>query len=291
MSELPFRERLVAFWLGPRDTIRIDSFRVVLGVCVLLYMIERWRYAKEWLTPAGFHVSAENLPYHPLWLPPLPESALPVFGLALFGSLVLVIVGWKLRVALPVALACVAYVTFADQLSAFTLNKLSIVSLAVLAVAPGGGWWSLEALGGRTGSVWAERVLQATLVIHYFTAGWSKAVFGDWLVDRYALWTHVQGVYRTGIAAVLLETLPREAWAFMQTGALFFELSAPALFCIPALRPLAFGWGLAFQTMILLTMHQLVYFMLVMFSFYVLFVPPEQLHRLRVALRPGAPRP
>jgi hypothetical protein len=75
-------------------------------------------------------------------------------------------------------------------------------------------------------------VLQATLVIHYFTAGWSKAVFGDWLVDRYALWTHVQGVYGTEIAAVLLEALPRDVWAFMQTGALFFELSAPALFGI-----------------------------------------------------------
>ena len=48
---------------------------------------ERWLYASEWLTNAGFHVTQPNLSYHPFTVPLLPQELLPLFGVILFGSI------------------------------------------------------------------------------------------------------------------------------------------------------------------------------------------------------------
>lgn len=271
------------FWFGSVDAVRLDTFRMLIGIALLLYMRERWRYAREWLTSAGFHVSPENLPYHPLSFPLLSDHLLPYFGAVLFGSILLFILGWRVKWTAWVVLANVVYVTFADQISAFTLNKLFIAALSVLAFAPKGPFWSVRSGSEAYQSAWPVRILQITLVVHYFGAGWSKAIYGDWLVNPYALWSHVIGVYRTDFTSWLMETFPKWIWPPMQYSALAFELLSPFLLTIKRIRPIGLLWGAMFQTMIALTMHQFIYFMLLMFCFYVLFVPEEVLRRIRRA--------
>ena len=219
--------------------------------------------------------------------PTLPEGVLPVFGLVLFGSLAAFLLGWKTRWATWVVLGCVTYVTLVDALASYTINKLFIVSLAVLALVPLGAAWGLERRRGpRMQSVWPIRVLQATLLIQLFTAGWCKVAHGDWLQNPYVLWSQVQGIYRTDIAAWLLRVTPGGVWAWMQYIALSFELLAPVLFLIRRFRPLGYLWGAGFFLMIAMTMHQLIYFMLQMACFFVVFMENRTLHALQARVDP-----
>ena len=57
----------------------------------------------------------------------------------------------------------------------------------------------LEAGGKAFQSVWPVRVIQTSLLVQYFTAGWCKIFNGDWLQEPYAVWTQSQGVYMTDL--------------------------------------------------------------------------------------------
>ena len=116
------------------------------------------------------------------------------------------------------------------------------------------------------------RILQLTLLIQYTTAGTCKLLHGDWATDPMVLWTHLQGTYRTEIAAWMLRTLPDISFTFMMYSALLFELLAAPLFLYRRTRVIAMLWGLSFQTMIALTMYKLIFFSAEMLSFYVLFM-------------------
>jgi hypothetical protein len=216
--------------------------------------------------------------------PPLPAAALPAFVALLFSSIAAVIVGLELAWTTPLVLLLVSYLTYVDPLSAFTLNRLYIASFAILSCVPLGSYWSLRGRVQAPQSVWPIRVLQATLLVQYCTAGWCKLAHGNWLGDSYVLWSQTQGWYRTDLAALVLRHLPAGAWPAMQWAALVFELLAPLLFGVRRLRPLAFLMGGAFQGLVALLMHQLVYFSLQMLCFYVLFVDDARLHRLRDAI-------
>jgi hypothetical protein len=173
------------------------------------------------------------------------------------------------RPALACLLGCTIYVTGVDPISAFTLNRLYIVCLTILVLAP----------AARNGHriAWPLRVLQVTLIVHYVSAGWCKAFGGDWLARSDVLWTQVQGLYRTDIAAWLVDVVPRGGWAAMQHVALGFELLAPLLFVVHRLRPVAFVVGLGMHLVIALTMYKLTYFSLQMACFYLLFVDADRL--------------
>ena len=277
--------RWIKFWLGPADPIRLEAFRVVTGLCLLAYLLAWWQHADEWLTTRGFHISAAG--YRSIVVaPPLPPSALPWFGGLLFGGIAAFTLGWRTNLAAWVVLGGVTYVTVADVLAAYTINKLFIVSLAVLALVPLGSYWSLDQPPPpRARSVWPIRVLQATLLIQYFTAGWCKIAHGDWLQNPYVLWSQVQGIYRTDFAAWMLRVLPVGVWVWMQYAALTFELLSPFLFIVKRFRPIGFLWGGGFQLIIALTMHQLIYFSLQLVAFYVLFLDDSTLHALRCQLK------
>jgi len=244
---------------------------MAMATAVFLYVLYRWVCAEEWLTEAGYHVSEANLPYHDLVVPLVPSAFLLWFGVLLLGGLAAVIVGWQLRWTTWLAWACLLYVTLADQLSSFVTNKLAVVALLVVALAPH---------NKVPHSVWPVRVLQITLIVSYFTAGWNKAVWGEWLKDPYVLWSQLQGTYRTDLAAWMIRTLPLGVWPVLQYAALAFELLAPLHLGIKSLRVVGLLWGLSFQLLIAATMHQLIYFSLVMLSFYVLFVDEKLLHRI-----------
>ena len=278
--------RLYNFWLGPVDPIRLDSFRVALGLSMLMYMTAWWRYAEEWLTSAGFHVSTKAFISAPVF-PLLPQASLPLFGTLLFGSLILWILGIKTRAASFIVLGCMVYVSFADHLASYTLNKLFIVALSVLVCVPQGSYWSLEHKEPSRQSVWPVRILQATLLILYFFCGWGKIFYGNWVEYPGVLWSQVQGPYRTDLAAWMLRTFPAGIWSWMQYATLTFELLAPFLFISRRFRVVGLWWGWGFQMMVALTMHQLIYFSLAVLSFYVLFLEEKTLHRIRIFFTRG----
>ena len=280
-----FFQKQWRFWLGPGGAARLEAFRVCLGLSLLLYVGFRWQYAREWLTAAGFHVSPASLPYFDLAVPLLPENFLPWFGLIFFGAICAFIAGWQLNVVSWMVLAGVAYVSAADQLSFFSPNKILIVSLFVLAASTLGGYARRAGDRRPAPSVWPVRILQATAMIHLFAAGWAKIAFGgEWLAKPYVFWTQVHGTYRTDAAAFLLQHLPMKGWYALQWSALVFELLFPLLLTIRPLRRVGLAGGVIFQLSIALLMKHLIYFNLIMLSFFVLFVDEERLTQLKLIL-------
>ncbi len=269
-----FWNNFLNFWFAPIDRIRFDTFRVVSMICVVLYVQARWMYAPEWLTQVGFHIAPGNLPYHTFAVSLLPMRFLFLFGAVFFAAMAAVIVGWQLRLMLWIVWGCFLYVTLADQVSAFVINKLSIVSLLILALVPNGYYWTIgkRNVNDQYQSAWPVRILQLTIIICYFSAGWSKAVYGEWLKSGYVLWSQIQGTYLTDFGAWMVRVFPLWSWPIMQCSALVFELMAPLSFGIKSFRKVAFWWGLGFQLLVAFTMHQLIYFSLVILSFYVVFM-------------------
>ncbi len=269
------RERWHSFWYAPTPALRFDLLRQALLYSLAVYLWVRWQHVDEWLTPAGFHPSAAADPRHSPGVALLSPGLVPWFGVALFASLTAAILGWQRRLATGLVLAGVLYVTAADPIAAFTLNRLYIFSLVVFLVAP-------AATPSPTGPMmvaWPVRAFQLTLVTHYFASGLCKSLHGDWLHYSDVLWLQIQGLYMTDAAAWLVRTLP--AWLFtgQQHLALAFELLAPLLLGIRRLRPLGFVIGLGLHIVVAITMHQLIYFSLQMMCFYIVFLDPEALAR------------
>ena len=162
-------------------------------------------------------------------------------------------------------------------MAAFTLNKLFVGVYALMALAP--GMVRDPATGRLVQSAALLRVIQCMLFLQYFAAGLAKAD-GDWLKYDDVLWSQVQGVYRTNLAALALRHLPKWAWTAQQHVSLAFELTAPLLFTIRRLRPVAFVVGIGFQLMIALVMKDLIFFSAQMWTFYALFVTSDEWRRM-----------
>ena len=278
-------KKIYDFFFEEHDVIRLEMFRVALGVSMVLYfayLTRGWRLGDEWLTDAGFHVSSTVFHVYPV-APLLPKMFLPWFGLLLFGSLSCWTLGIKTRLSGWFVLALVVYVSLADALSNYTINRMFMISLFVMACVPQGAYWSLERKhdNARSQSVWPIRVLQMVMVLHYFLAGWAKVFFGDWLKDPYVLWEQSQIIYMNGPCAWLLRTLPIGAWVWMQYMALTFELASPILFCVTRFRVIGIVWGCLLQLMIAWLMQDLIYFSVQMMCFYILFVDDRYLHMFR----------
>lgn len=110
----------------------------------------------------------------------------------------------------------------------------------------------------------------------YLASGIAKGFSGDWLKHHDVVYTQMQGVFCTDFAAWCLRALPVWSWTVMQWGTLLFELEAPVLFCMRKLRPAAFVLGMGMHLMIALMMKDLIFFSAQMWTFYALFVTPEQ---------------
>lgn len=298
--------KLFNTWFAPVDPIRLEAFQRCLSVSFLLYMAERFKHVYEWLTERGYHPTEQSKAWFRIDpFPLLPTWAVPIFGLVLFGSTLALIINWKPRWMSWIVLACAVYVQHADPHSAYTLNKLYIVSFAVLAMAPRTRLYYAKRGGEpvKRQSAWALRTIQMTIIIQYFTAGLCKVSHGDWVytynnADQTrewfpspdTLWTHIQGCYCTDIAAWMLrsidETTDMWLWSCMMYSALLFELAAPVLFGFRKLRPLGYFWGFGFQMVIAITMHQLIFFSLQLVSFYVAFFDVNTLYLLRDKWKP-----
>lgn len=281
-------ERASAWALGPFPAIRLESFRWTLTFALLVYTVAWSLDASEWLTHAGYHLSPAASRGLQIPVPLLGPTALVVFLVAYIGSMVAILFGVRPRAFAWVVFAGLAYVTMADRLAAFSMNKLALVSWLVMLLAP----WPAPADGDASDldqpaqlrSAWPLRILQATLILQYFGAGVCK-LRGDWLRSSKVLWLQAQDVYMTDLSAWMVRELPAWLWAGLQHGSLAFELLAPILFCVRRLRPIAFGFGIAMHLGIGLMMYRVGFFSLSVVAYYVLFVDERHLLALRQRLR------
>lgn len=271
------------YWHAPIDPAPIAAFRQAFAWTLLIYLVAWARHAHEWLTDVGYHPPLALDPTNGPHLPLLPEYALPIVGVIVFGCLLAYIFGYARRVVVWVLLAAAIYALLVDPIAAFTINRLFVIGLFVLAIAP-----ELEPGPDQPRQrAWPTRMLQVLLVTQYFASGLCKTLNGDWWGGDDVLWMQVQGIYMTDAAAWMVRTLPHWAWTVQQELALWFELLAPILFGVKRLRPIAFVLGLGLHLVVALTMDQLLYFSLQMACFYLLFIPPEWARKLTIGWAPG----
>jgi hypothetical protein len=256
------------FWYEPIDPAPLALFRQAFAWSLLIYALAWSREAGEWMTAAGYHPPLALDPQNGPQLPLLPSAALPFVGVVFFASLLAYIFDYARKWVVWVLVAAAIYSLFVDPISSFTINRLFVIGLIILAIAP------------DPAPTWATRMLQLTVVGQYFASGLCKAINGDWWGGEDVLFMQIQGVYMTDAAAWLVRTLPHWAWRVQQELALWFELLAPILFAVRRLLPLAFVLGLGLHLMVAVTMDQLIYFSLQMACFYLLFIPPEWARRL-----------
>ncbi len=266
------------FWTGETPVDRLDLFRRFFAFSAIVYFAFWFVHWREWLTPEGFHLTPDNrLWYHFRPIAPISPPAVLVAGITLFTCLTAIVAGIKPHWFVWPLLICLGLVHGIDVISAFTLNKYYFVFFLVMAL-------SLARSKGAV-SRWPERVIQATLIIQYATAGWCKVFHGDWMEYPDTLWTHAQGSYRTEFAAWCLRTLPKGIWTILMYGSLLYEIVAPLLFLVPKLRKWAFLGGVAFHGGIALMMHQLFFFSFQLVTLYILFLPSSWIEKIRSMLR------
>ena len=179
-----------ALWFSPISALRLELYRIAICLSMIPYFAYYFWHGREWLTKEGLHLPLALMPaYVVLDLPLLPEQAVGLFATVFFASLLCLLFAFCKRVSAAVLFACVAYVTQADYISSFTMNKMFLLSLLLLAVAP--------AINGRaTSEAWPVRVLQGTLLLMYFGCGINKLLQGDWFAHPDLLRVMADGVFR-----------------------------------------------------------------------------------------------
>lgn len=271
MSAADIRRRFGSFWTGEGSLARFRLFKVFFSIAFLVYMGRNLLAAGEWLTDSGFHLSAAaSRSGGTTPLPTLPDWAVPLFAMAILGSVGGVILAPRLRRVWFGLLAVLAwYAEGVDPASAFALNRIFVAGFFFIALSPGYDPASYR------GSVAGLRAFQLFLVTLYLVTGLPKALEGDWLVHTDVVWTHAQGHYRTPLAAWMLRHLPLWGWATIQYSVLIFELGAPIWLTWRRTRPVAIVFGLSFHLGIALLMKAVWVFSLQMVAFYVLFLPDD----------------
>ena len=246
--------RWVEFWTGPVEALPLRIFEVAFAGTFLLRLTRNFPVA-EWLTEEGFHLTSAEwatlgypaaFPLLPLW-----GAWLYVAGMAAAWLVLALRPGWR-RWALGALFVGAVYAQGVDYLSASSANKQSIMVFAILLTGP--GLWRDITTGRWMVSAATVRALQATLLVLYFSAGWAKAFAGDWLKYSDVLFTQVQGVHRSEVAAWALRTLI--GWR--------------------RLRPVGFFLGIGMHLIIALLMANLIFFSLQMWAYYALFVSAER---------------
>ncbi|HET9624209.1 MAG TPA: HTTM domain-containing protein [Kofleriaceae bacterium] len=270
---------------APRPIERLAALRVLAPLAIVGFMASRIAHADDWLSVAGFRVPALGDWRQPLALPALPVWAAWAVGGALAASGILTALGAFTRGASAVFAGLLAYVALADRLAAFTVSKLSPVLALVLCLTPSGARYSVDAWRRRRrdpAAALPTRVsggcvafYQVMLPVFYLSSGICKAT-GDWLSDRFVLWTHLHDSYQTPVSWLLANHMPTWMWTAIQAAVLGFEVGAPLWFGVRHTRPFAFGFGLAMHLMIGLMFGPVIWFSLLMMSLLVASYAPER---------------
>jgi hypothetical protein len=236
--------------------------------------------AGEWLTREGFHLTAAATPPNtPAPFPLGPVTLLVPFLFLLYGSIILLMLNIGGRLTKFVVLALAIYIQLVDESSSFALHKLYILSFGMMLLAspPHQVWVSGQEglVQARRQSAWPVRVMQATLVIVYFTSGICKSLHGTWISPSDVLIYQGIGVYQTEIATFLLHHMPRWFWILGAALDLVFELGAPLWLMVRKFRPWRLLAGFIVHAGIAIPFKGLIIFSFQMRTLYLRFLPNE----------------
>jgi uncharacterized membrane protein YphA (DoxX/SURF4 family) len=279
-------ERAVAALFQPRPIIRLAVLRILAPLVILGFMSSRFLHADDWLSSAGFRVPPLDDDWRqPLNLPPLPVWMAWSVSVALVVSGLATSVGVVTRWSSAVFAALLAYVALADRLAAFTVSKLSPVIVLALCLSPSGARASIDAWRQHRRDPGAPRpelvsggcvsFFQILLPVFYLSSGWSKAT-GDWLSERYVLWTHLHDSYQTTVSWLAANHLPAWMWTAIQGAVLAFECGAPVWFAVRWTRPYALVFGAGMHLAIGLMFGPVIWFSLLMMTLLVASYAPER---------------
>ena len=274
----------IAHWSRPVSALRLRLFECTMTLALLVDTGWRFLHWKEALTDWGFHPSPDEM-----WqmgfiraFPLPPPWAIPLIGIGILIAASLVLTNRFRRVGLVGCFVTAVWVYGVDPWTTQALNRILIGTFLILATAPG---YFRDSSGRLKVFAAPVHVLQATLVIIYFAAGYTKAYQGDWLKHEHCLWNIVQGYHRTDEAAFLLRHIPVWCWMVMQHSTLVFELGAPVLFAFRYTRLGAAIFGVSLHLGIAILLKRLYFFSFVMISFYWLFLPDTWIHELEKNVR------
>lgn len=260
-------QKFLAQHLGAVHGIRIRYFEVFMAFSFCVLLIYRIPHAREWLTDEGFHLT-KDLNFSFFLIDPFPLLSpwmvvvLYILCLTLF---VLLCFNVQRRIVLFCLFLLAVYIQGVDYFSAFTLNKIYVVSFLLLFLSPP------ITNNGLIASAWGLRILQWTYFILIFSAGLCKVFNGNWLEHNDVLWTQIQGTYRTEIAAIMLTYFPKFAWTILQQAALYYELLGAFLVIFKPTRKVGLFISAMFMLTITLTMQTLFLFMMQTACFLILF--------------------
>ena len=273
------KQDIINFFFKETKADKYHTFRVLFTVTFIIYLTERFLYAKEWLTNEGFHLTnTTKMWYHTYIMPTLEVWMIPVFAIIIVVSSFLFIFQIRPKLSVTFLLLVSIYIQSVDPISSFTLNKFYTTFFFLFLVSP-------EPNAKNKITAFPIRIVQLTVVVHYCTSGLCKVIHGDWLENPNILWTQVQGIYVTDFGAWMLRITPLAVWSMTGTVALLFELFAPILFYLKKSRKSTLIIGFGFHMIIALMMHQLIYFSLQMISFYILFLDENTFFSIKVFLR------
>jgi hypothetical protein len=299
---------VTAFWTAPVRPEPLAAFRIFAGVSITLSVLlgiatdvglmfsERGLIPGETAEGVLARTGRFSLK-HGVLDTTLGSSILLAL---LLSALVCVTVGYRTRIA--AAVGYVLLVSFTQRSLTLTNggDDLAVHALFYLVLAPAGAIWSLDAKRCGTKkqvAPWALRLMQIQLCLIYFSTALSKInVAGprDWLTGEAVYWA-LNDITLTRWSYALVP-VPLIVCRLMTWGTLAFEFSLPLLVWVPRLRRPLLLAGLGLHLGILLTM-QVGFFSPNILVFYLLFVPPEALVRLRERLAlwatwrsPRAPR-
>jgi uncharacterized membrane protein YphA (DoxX/SURF4 family) len=269
----------------PVLVLRIELFRIFGPIFVLGFMSRRFRYADEWIGPAGFRVP----PLNGDWRQPLYIAAVPAWAAWSIAAIMViaglaVALGIRTRIAALVFAATLVFVALSDRLAAFTVSKISPILMLAVASGPAGtrlgiDAWLKRKRGGKRPrkrrSIPAVRFVQLFLPVFYSSSGIAKA-HGDWLTTPHLLWTHLHDTYQTDISFLIARFTPGWGFNVLQWLVLLFEAGAPIWFLIPWTRKYAFLFGMALHLMIALMFGPVIWFGFLMMAVLACAYMPEE---------------
>jgi hypothetical protein len=277
-------DSIVNWWFKPHRPLTLRCFEILICVSMAYYFSGYLHRLDIWIGNGGYRVSAAATSSHYLDPPSnVPDELLmPVAVLFyLLCSIYLYCccsqhkIAATVRRGLAFVFFCICiYVQAIDQPSAFTVNRMFIVSFFVLSLQPP----EMEINGRKYVSGWIVRFFQLTLILQYSASGICKANPGDWILwDPFGfhwniVWTQSQGHYKTWLAAQAVNDLPFVFWAVTSLLSYLFELGAVFWFGWKRTRYGAIIFGILFHLGIATLMKDLIYFSFQMITSYIFYV-------------------
>ena len=289
----PF-ERWERFWLltGPPDAL--GMFRIGMG----LYWLLRWLV----LLPHVELIFSGDGMYFPFrdapgswprdldsllgWLtPPMPPWIAWLLYLGTLGCLVLVILGWRTRLALGSYLVLFVYhylVYLHMQDSSF--DRLSLLIGVFLLVSPCGQAFSLDSRrhdeAAGEAPLWAQRLICLQVSLMYLGTGLAKISSTSW-ANGDLLASTLIGDWATPAAFWWMRLDLSRGWLDLASlGVKLFEICAAFFLFVPRWQRLFFACGFVFHVAIAVFLG--LWQFLLMLLPYVLYLPPREVAAWRL---------